>query len=488
MEPLSLIGGIVAIGQASQTICKVARTLYKVSYNAGSISEEVESFASHVDIFGFTVTDAHSSIRDHYMSFQGTTSFRRFQQLKTLKKLAAHVQYLMRKIKVILPKLKGRNRRLKFMTRFQWMRGNEERNRLCVSMDRIQLSFLLIMQQLTFEALQQRAADPSPIQQELYEFRKEIKKHKSLMRNQIKTMRILRERQENFRLKDSQDDSDDDIVSIDDMEQDILVMGQELLERKFSITRSSRARSPITPHLSKTRSNDIVSDPKLERELNRNAVTSTIRIVPRERSKSPGANSIGALNGPPQRPLLPPINQEPNPSPRPHPLNPPGNEKHLDLGYPASQATQPSEGDYMAVQPIDNLLCLDSDRNVAIQGYMNNDRKPTNALVNDIFPVNIISQFHAATLGLEIEYFHCTESKDGGTIQNAEEKMAVDFGDGDLETVIGRTSFGWTSMPRQGFSKSLKLACFVCESVPFQTPFILGTAYASKKRYYDREP
>ncbi|KAH8668258.1 hypothetical protein BGZ60DRAFT_528584 [Tricladium varicosporioides] len=486
MDPLALVGGIVAVGQASHTICKVARTLYKISYGAGSISEEVASFASHVDIFGFTVTDAHSSIRNHYMSFQEAKSFRRYQQHGTLRKLAAHVKYLMQKIKAILPKLRGRQGRLKFITRFQWVRGNEERSGLCASMDRIQLSFLLILQHLTFEALQRSAANPPSVQQELYDFKQEIQNHKSLMRNQMKTMRILRDRQERFRPKDSEDDSGDEIVSIDDMEQEILTMGDELLDPKPSTTRSSRARSTTVSRLSKTRSKDIMSDPTLGREHNRNVVSSTSHNVLRERPGYLERNPIGALNGPPQRRPIPRVNQEPNPPSPSLPVTPSRNVQPLDLGSPASQATHPSESDYMAVQPIDDLLRLDSDQNVVIQGYINNDHKPTNALMNDIFPVNVISQFHATNLGLETEYFYPTESKDGNSIQNAEVKMAVDFGNGGQQTVIGRTSFGWASVPGRSFSKPLRLVCYVCESVPFQTPLILGKPYAGKKKHYGR--
>lgn len=174
MEPLSLIGGIVAVGQASETICKLAKTIYQVSYNAGNIEKDVKFFASQVDIFGSTVSSAHSSIREYYIKCPEFESFTRFEELDTLEKLAAHVQHLMFRVESLLPSASHSETRLNFWHRFQWMLEKDERKELCLSMDRVQVNFLLIMHQLSLEALQRRACDPSPLDQQLCDFKREM--------------------------------------------------------------------------------------------------------------------------------------------------------------------------------------------------------------------------------------------------------------------------------------------------------------------------
>ena len=159
----------------------------------------------------------------------------------------------------------------------------------------------------------------------------------------------------------------------------------------------------------------------------------------------------------------------------------------LQEDYGTVETPNEEEGDYMAVQPSENLIYLDPDANsVMLQGYVNSEVKPTNAIVNPEFPQNVISQLHATQLGLQIEYFR---DDYGVNVENAEnleedEEMGIDFGDGDVHLVIGRVTFRWRDSRQSTRLSPLKVSCLVCEYVPFQTPFVFGKKFIDRRRHY----
>lgn len=165
------------------------------------------------------------------------------------------------------------------------------------------------------------------------------------------------------------------------------------------------------------------------------------------------------------------------------------------LGYSSVQirddprldgAAHLDEGDYIAVQASDSLLYLDPDLNYEVaEGYINSNARPTNANLNPEFPQNVISEMYAAELGLAIEYYH--QDDDNHTDAEAGDKdieLGIDFGSGEVHSVIGRTTFWWKNSQQVSHLRPLRVTCLVSDSMPFQTPLVFGQLFLERRMYY----
>ena len=146
------------------------------------------------------------------------------------------------------------------------------------------------------------------------------------------------------------------------------------------------------------------------------------------------------------------------------------------------------EGDYIGVQASDYVLHLDPDLNYEVTGgYINSDTKPTNAILNSQFPQNIISELYAAELGLAIQYFQ--ENDEDNACDGAVNKdiaRYINFGNGDLHSVIGRTTFWWRKDQQVSHLRPLKVTCLVSGSSPLKTPLVFGQRYINRRMHYWR--
>lgn len=175
MDPFSIACGIIAVGQATTAVAKCAEKLYQISYNAGKLEDEVQFFACHIDVFASTISSVHSTIRDHYIHNSNSRTIRKLHEHAALRTLASQSKLLMRRIKKLLPRSKAHETGLGIWDRVRWVfMQKEERKDICLWMERVKLSFLLIMLQVMYEALQQRASNESSLEQKVYNVEKEM--------------------------------------------------------------------------------------------------------------------------------------------------------------------------------------------------------------------------------------------------------------------------------------------------------------------------
>lgn len=174
MEPLSIVGGIIAVGQATGSIVKCAEVLYEISYKAGVLAEDVKFFASHIDSFGSIISGVHSIIDFHYKNDKNSSTLQRYHERNTLKQLASQSKRLMCRVRKLEPRLKARETQLGLLGRLRWLRQKDKRTDICLWMDRVKLSFQMIMHQVMYEALQQRASNPSSLEREHRDLRREM--------------------------------------------------------------------------------------------------------------------------------------------------------------------------------------------------------------------------------------------------------------------------------------------------------------------------
>lgn len=281
--------------------------------------------------------------------------------------------------------------------------------------------------------------------------------HKKQMKRHMKTMRVWSDRHENFSHGRSQRFGEDHSLALNKVEKMVLDMGESMISQRAS-TRSAS--------VSATSGGRLISDDASDYEARDNV--SHVLIVRRR-------------NSPVHRP--PP---QLSPSQRLDPaLHPPAASSDrqeaptTELPFPSNPNDSPqhwNEGDYMAVQPSDNVLYLDADLNSeAITGYINSSSSYTVAKLNQEFPQNVISEQRAAQLGLHVEYY------------NEEEGMEIDFGGSNgngRQLVIGKVTFVWTNGQERNL-RPLKVTCLVCEYVPF--PLIFGQLFLKRRRYYWEE-
>jgi hypothetical protein len=154
------------------------------------------------------------------------------------------------------------------------------------------------------------------------------------------------------------------------------------------------------------------------------------------------------------------------------------------------EKSQLEEGDYSAVQPFDPILYLDPNVDIVVdEGYINLNSKPAKAILHSKFPQNVISERYAAAHGLTVRYFlpdDDNESDSDARDVNIEE--GIDFGDGELRPVIGKTSFNWKISQHEADSKRfrpLTVRCLVTRTVPLiDCPLVLGKSFIDKRRHY----
>lgn len=80
----------------------------------------------------------------------------------------------MKRVRSLQERVNDHNGAPDFWAWFLWLLNKEKRNDIYISMDRIKLSFLLIMSQVTYEILERRVSNPSALQRNLSDFRREM--------------------------------------------------------------------------------------------------------------------------------------------------------------------------------------------------------------------------------------------------------------------------------------------------------------------------
>jgi hypothetical protein len=161
-------------------------------------------------------------------------------------------------------------------------------------------------------------------------------------------------------------------------------------------------------------------------------------------------------------------------------------EGSSDFAAQTPAKIQRAEGDYVGVQPSLTMHTLDEGSDAQIHvGFINANRETTSALVYEDFTANVISELQAKMLGLHIEWYY--RNGDGPVDKehalNGPEEVPIEFGNGDVQPVLGRVAFTWRTVDW----KSFRVTCFVCEYVPVRTPLIFGQPYIKKKNHYANE-
>lgn len=150
------------------------------------------------------------------------------------------------------------------------------------------------------------------------------------------------------------------------------------------------------------------------------------------------------------------------------------------------EALQWEEGDYIAVQPSNRILRLYRDHDYQIfEGYINSKSSPSSANASRQIFENVISELYATQLGLDIDY---CESDDENDADIGEREMVrerrIDFGNGNIHSVIGRVSFSWNDSPQPNGLRPLKITCLVSRYMPLRIELVLGQPFFGRRKHY----
>ncbi|RDL37185.1 uncharacterized protein BP5553_04618 [Venustampulla echinocandica] len=457
MEPLSIIGGIVAIAEAAGAVAKCADGLYRISYKAGVLAEDVELFASHVHVFGSTIFNAHRTIRDHYLNDMTSTTIQKLHKSFALDLLTFQCDCVTKRVSSLQERVNDHNGPLGLWMRVLWLLDKEKRNDIYLSMERIKLSFLLIMSQVMYEILEQRALSPSPLERQLCDFRREMKECRKQIRSHMKIMHVCKIRQERLNYHDSLRYDEGHDAAIDNIENVLLDIGSVMVDRASK--RASR-RTDIISTTTGRRSSDKVVDHG--GGSNFSPASGTSHLTTRQSPlQEPSGESLRLTSNQP-------IAIHPRDAQR-HGHSPPTAESSSSsLGSSSiriqddpqpDRALHLDEGDYIAVQASSRLLYLDPDLDYPVtQGYINSNIEPTNANLNPEFPQNVISERYATELGLAIEYSQRdNEDRTDAEAGDKDIEMEIDFGNGEVHSVIGRTSFLWKNSQQVSHLRPLRV-------------------------------
>jgi hypothetical protein len=281
------------------------------------------------------------------------------------------------------------------------------------------------------------------------------------MKQHMKTMRIWSDRHQNSSYGRSQRSGEDHSLTLNKVEKMVLDMGDSMVSPRASTRPASVSAT------SGSRLSDYTSDDQAQDNV----------------SPAPTASRRNSLVH--QSPLQ--LSPSQRPDPALHALAAPSDreETHTtDLLFPSTSdesAQHWNEGDYMAVQPYDNLLYLDADLNSeAITGYINSSSSHIVAKLNHQFSQSVISEQQAEQLGLNVDYY-----------DEEDEDMTIDFGGSSSsngngrQLVMGKVTFLWKNGQEQNFRRPLTVTCLVCEHVPF--PLIFGQPFLRRRRHYWKE-
>ena len=171
MDPLSITVSILALSKATTKTIKWAKILYGMSKDAGPLAEEVKFFAFHINIFGTTISHAHTTIREHHLKCEDSSTLRTYAKQNVLKMLATQSENLVRRLETLHPRSE---KYTTFMGRLKWFLKKEKRDGLLLWVERVKTSFLLVTQQIMLEDLQQRARQPRLAESGLFNFETEM--------------------------------------------------------------------------------------------------------------------------------------------------------------------------------------------------------------------------------------------------------------------------------------------------------------------------
>lgn len=170
-----MIGGVVAIASCGRAVAKCARALHNISRKAGPLAKEIEYFADDVGVFATTISHAHCIIRDHYTKDKTSTAIEMLRKSSALQSLVRQCEWTMDQVKELKRGVHNKSRTLRNLwVRIKWFLDQVKRKNISLSMDKLRISFSLIIGQIHYESLEQRALNPSPLERELYDFKKEM--------------------------------------------------------------------------------------------------------------------------------------------------------------------------------------------------------------------------------------------------------------------------------------------------------------------------
>lgn len=159
---------------------------------------------------------------------------------------------------------------------------------------------------------------------------------------------------------------------------------------------------------------------------------------------------------------------------------------HIREEPQSDEALQWEEADYIAVQPSNRILRLYRDHDYQIvEGYINSKFSPSSANASRQISENVISELYATQLGLDIDY---CESDDENDADIGEREMVrerrIDFGNGNIHSVIGRVSFSWKDSPQPNGLRPLKITCLVSRYMPPRTELVFGQPFFGRRKHY----
>jgi hypothetical protein len=301
------------------------------------------------------------------------------------------------------------------------------------------------------------------------------KAHRRLIKKHMRAIRIRRERDENLHTRGTGHYHMIRGHSLEALEDDLLDIGESMITDQVWSDSLNASTSSSTN--TSTNSAEVPMQSSSDTSFDRSRLLSNGYPDNEVRSSKNSANIRSRLNLPQYLPstsqLSSPVSRKYSslPAIRPESLQQsvPGQQNEILPRTPMPLEDHREDGDYIAVQPLNNLFVLEPNPQMEVlQGCL--DDKDATAFFIPEFPQNVISRACVQHFGLEIEN-HDEESP----------VIEVDFGDGWREIIRGEVTFTWKKSPSSPL-RPLTVTCFVCDVSRHH--LIFGQRFIRKQRHY----
>ncbi|KAG9229376.1 hypothetical protein BJ875DRAFT_547014, partial [Amylocarpus encephaloides] len=454
MDPLSLTSGIIAVGQVVIKIIKCTDFMYRVSKMASTkLAREVKFFATTVDAFGFIISTVHSTISEHYRKNEAQGTLQRVREFSILEALAAQAEDLIERVEDVRPRVKPGGKGIPFFARFKWLLQIDSRREIEFWMHRVQFNFQMIMNQVSYEALQERLIKGP--QSEIRCLKSNIKQLRRIIKNNIHSVKSLKDEQEHFGRRGfwQSDEHHHVELAFYNAENVIIKTGNTIVYDK-------KSRGNFTAHVPSSSRFDRGNINHEFRHLDRPSRQRSPSVQERRTHQQETPRSTQSIT---EAPTTQDALQFPKGT--------------ADTEPHAAVPTTDVTTDYTSVYVSNDLIRLDPNNDSGvIAGYIDNNSKSFTARINPNFPKCIIARRTAVDLGLQVVPFSDTEDPvevvfEGSHRELINEKAIIRWkkaiGDGDLGL------------------RPLRITCLVAESPPQNLTF--GNQFLQRRRHYWKE-
>lgn len=152
MDPLTIFGGISAIGGIAFATSQMAIKLHRIARNVGSVRDEVKTFATSADSFSTVISMAHDTLRRYCSEGSNTPEMLRYMyDQEVISRIVADSRHLSRRIKEVKPQMNALKSRFDWMCRIKWVLQKKDVQALRLEMESVKTSLTLVFMTLKLD-------------------------------------------------------------------------------------------------------------------------------------------------------------------------------------------------------------------------------------------------------------------------------------------------------------------------------------------------